>query len=658
LRRLRFLRILLPVALIVFLVLVVIEFDPPEPVHREQDEQGEEPTRQAIGLRVVELRGDTAVLEADAGLVKTLADGRVLLEDIARFIVDRPGEDPLEIAAALGEYEGEPGSRFMRFTKQVELRDPSHDLLLILPALEVDEAASEARCTRELSFEGPTMRGTAATLVYGLSGQPTRLTDPVLKDTTGLTIRSRSAVLLDGFDDVELLGDVLGERGDEEFRAERLRWTRDEEGEVRWMESAGEPANAVLALEDGLDAEVVGRELDARWDDAGLLEAFGIHGQGLLRRGTQSLSAQQISGQRSAADGAAWEVAARDAVYLRTVVAGDPAWLRTDDLEADFDAQFALTSALAVGQVRFEGPATRAEADRATFLPTRGVGEILLEAVERPKARLARERIRVAGLSIRTDPRGTKLVAEGKVEATMLPGQDGRGGIVAPGMFRMEEAVHFVARRLNGEEGGRRLTFSGGVRGWQGDRNLAAEEVVLDQQGQSMTASVDVTTRMPRDSEQASLSEADYVQVAAQRLFYDDRAKLAVYSEEVRVRMAEGWLEARRMEIDLSGKEERVREVRAFEGVRIEFRDPQPEAAPRIINGTGDRMTYDARERIVHLYGDRSPAQVRRVGENGGTTTGRVLRYHLDTGTLEVDAGELGPARIRTGAKAPPAGNH
>jgi hypothetical protein len=65
--------------------------------------------------------------------------------------------------------------------------------------------------------------------------------------------------------------------------------------------------------------------------------------------------------------------------------------------------------------------------------------------------------------------------------------------------------------------------------------------------------------------------------------------------------------------------------------------------------GTADRLVYRPSESVVLLYGDRSPAAVRRIGEGGGTTTGRVLRYRLDSGSLEVESGEQGSARVRTG---------
>ena len=51
------------------------------------------------------------------------------------------------------------------------------------------------------------------------------------------------------------------------------------------------------------------------------------------------------------------------------------------------------------------------------------------------------------------------------------------------------------------------------------------------------------------------------------------------------------------------------------------------------------------------LHGDQSPAIVRLTGKGGGTTTGRVLAYRLDLGTLDVDSGGQGAASIRTSGR-------
>jgi len=510
----------------------------------------------------------------------------------------------------------------------------------------VDEAAGEARSTEEVGIRGPGLTGRAAALVYGLQGQPTELGDPVLESADGLRVTAAQAFLLDGLDDVELRGAVRAERGEERFRGERLRWTRGEAGVLRFAEAVGSPAEGrVLAA--GRLTDVRAARIEGTWDEAGLLERLALDGDALLLREGQSIAAVNIAAGRRDGPGD-WEMKARGMVYVTVRLAGEPAWLRAESLDAEFDGAFDLQVARAAGQVRFDGPGTTAEADRATFRPQPGAGEIRLQAVERPKARLSRDQIRVAAERIITDPRGGELLAENGVEATLLPAPGGRGPGVAVAMFRVDEAVHFVAARLEAQNGGARSVFSGAVRGWQGERNLSAENVVLDQEGQRLVASRDVTTRIPRDARRPTLSEADYVQIGADRLEYEEATQRAVYRGDVRVRLVEGWMEADRMEVSLGGESGRIRAVEAFERVRIEFRDPGAQGPPRLISGTADRLAYDPREETVRLFGDKAPAAVRRVGEGGGTTTGRVLRYRLDLGTLEVDAGEQGPARIRT----------
>jgi lipopolysaccharide transport protein LptA len=586
------------------------------------------------------------VLDFDADLVAEGEDGKVHLENISRFVIDRANRDPLVVSAELGDYEGEAGERIIVFRRAVVIRDLAEGLVLTLPGLVVDEAAGEARSTEAISLEGPSMVGRAGTLVYGLHGQPTELSDPELQNADGLVVTARTAVLLDGLDDVEFRGEVQATRGPERFSAERLRWNRDEEGRLRQAEATGQPAAATV-LAGEVPAEVRGNRLDASWDEEGEIESFALDGEALVQQEGSSIAAATLDVRRRSGS-PDWGVEARGTVYATVLRSEGSAWLRADHLDGDFDSELRLRVARASGQVRFGGPGTSAEADRAAFRPGVETGEIRLQAVERPKARLAREQIRVAAERITTDPQGRGLVAEEGVEATLLPAKDGRGPGVAGAMFRVEEAVHFVSARLEAETRVGGYTFSGSVRGWQGERNLSAETVVLSQREQRLTASGAVTTRIPRDTERPTLSEADYVQIGADLLVYEEATGLAVYRGNVRVRLAEGWMEADRMEVQLGEEGGRISAVNAFDRVRIEFRDTGDGGAPRLIGGSGDRLEYDPRVETVRLFGDETPAAVRRIGEQGGTTTGRVLRYRLDLGTLEVDAGEPGPARIRT----------
>jgi lipopolysaccharide transport protein LptA len=215
-------------------------------------------------------------------------------------------------------------------------------------------------------------------------------------------------------------------------------------------------------------------------------------------------------------------------------------------------------------------------------------------------------------------------------------------------LFESEAAIHFVASRLTSNSGGDELLFEGAARGWQGERNLAAERIAIDQRRETLEATGQVSSRIPREAAGRTLSEADYVQISADTLTYGEATRRAVYSGSVTARLVEGWLEARRLEVELGADSRKLESARASESVRLEFlRSAKGElAAP--FSGTADRAEYEPGAATLRLFGDSAPAVVRRLGPDAGTTKGRVLRYRLDEGVLEVDADDQKPALIRT----------
>jgi lipopolysaccharide export system protein LptA len=214
-------------------------------------------------------------------------------------------------------------------------------------------------------------------------------------------------------------------------------------------------------------------------------------------------------------------------------------------------------------------------------------------------------------------------------------------------MFQPSEAVHFVSASLESENAGGRVTLRGDVRGWQGERTLSADEVEMIREGEILNAQGHVATRMPREASRSAI-EADYVQVVSERLSYRGAARTAEYEGDVRVRQAEGWLQAPRLDATLAEGGPGLREVRASRGVRFEYRAPGDKGVPTTAAGEGDRAVFDAASRVLRVFGDKGPAIVRSTGSKGGTTVGRVLRYDLDSGSLEVESGERDRATIRT----------
>jgi lipopolysaccharide export system protein LptA len=94
-----------------------------------------------------------------------------------------------------------------------------------------------------------------------------------------------------------------------------------------------------------------------------------------------------------------------------------------------------------------------------------------------------------------------------------------------------------------------------------------------------------------------------------------------------------------------------LREIHAQEGVRFEYRAAGDKGVTTTATGDGDRAVYETTARLLHVYGDKAPATVRSTGPKAGTTVGRVLRYDLDSGALEVESGERDRATIRTPKK-------
>jgi lipopolysaccharide transport protein LptA len=260
---------------------------------------------------------------------------------------------------------------------------------------------------------------------------------------------------------------------------------------------------------------------------------------------------------------------------------------------------------------------------------------------------LVRSESRVSAERISTNPSGSYLLAEGRVEATLLPASSATAHPEPIGLFRRTEAVHFVADRLEGNPTRQQLEFTGDVRAWQGESNLKAQRVQLDRSGDQLVATGEVNTRIPR-LPSGAISESDFVQIAADRLDYRGAGRLATYQGRVRLRQAEGWMEAADLVVELEQNGDGVRAMRASGSIRFEFRAPDREGVPQPVTGIGDRVHYTPADGVLTLFGDESPAAVRRTGEGGGTTSGRVLRYHLDSGALEVESGGRDRAKVRT----------
>jgi len=642
--RLRLLRVLLPLLLFGLAWLVYLSWSPRGPVHSPPKLAADAAEPRANQIWFVEYEGERRAVAGDVERFEQHEDGVLELEGIRDLEIHRETGPPWIVNATHGERHGEVGRRLWHFAERVVFREAEQGVVLTLPELDIDESAGEARSTGEIRFAAPGVSGRAAGLLYGLRGQPGSLARPVFDDARGGRATAREATLWDGLRDVELVGEVVLLQQGERLDCGRLRL---------WHAGAGRLQRALAAarvwggwpLGAGKSVQVGAEELEAWFDDDGAARRIRLDGDALVGQADRRVSAASIVAERSAATGGGWTLRAAESVVVQTVVSGAPGLLQADALVASVDGALALEQANADGHVSFASGATLAEADRASF-DAGGEGRIELVADERRKARLRHGALRVAGARIVTDPQGRRLRAEERVEASLLPAADGPS--TALQLFSADEPVHFVASWLDSRDGGRRLDFGGPVRGWQGERNLAAHELWIDQTTRTMEASGDVATRFPRLEGGGSTSEDDYVQITAGHLRFDDGAGVAVYRGDVRMRMSEGWIEAERIELQRDAATGQTTQVTASGQVRLEFQRTESGELQAPVSGEADRALYEPLLARIRLFGEQSPATVARGGRGGGTTAGRVLAYRLDLGTLEVDSGDQGSASIRT----------
>lgn len=646
--RLRFLRILLPALLLPFLLLIVFTFrQRPAVLSQGSGESGRGP--RAENVELTELWNASKRLFLRARIGEMGNDGRLRLQGVERVEVDREFGAPLVLRADSGGVEGKAGQRVLSLEGDVEVRDEPAALVLSLPGIEVQEATSEARSLGTVRFRGPGYHGTAAAVRSGLQGeQRTLLTDPVVEGDDGSRLTARSAAVLERRQEMDLEGTVHVQRGPTDLRAERIHLARDAAGVLRSAAADGAVSCRGYPLAGG-SADLESETLLLEWDAGGEPLRALAEGAPVLRRGAEQIEASRIEVTTRVA-GSGWKVAATEGVRARGLFERAPALLLADELHAELGFDGLLVRAEVSGRVRFESSDARAESARATFLPGANGGEITLLADPDRLARLARGRSRIAARKIVTDSRGATLSAEGRVEATLLQGPKGATAPGSVALFERGDTVHFVSARMDGEPQRGHFRFQGGVRGWQGERSLSGEEVEIEQAHDSLRARTNVSSRFPRPSSGGRAARTDYVEISSDTLEYSGTSRRAAYDGNAKVRLAEGWIEGSRLEFDLDDEGKEIRELRVQGAVRFEMRAPDRSGTVPV-SGKGDRLLYTPADRLLRLIGVEAPASVTRSGEQGGTTTGRVLRYRLDTGTLAVEAED--PDRTQTG----PGGN-
>jgi lipopolysaccharide transport protein LptA len=646
-QRIRLLRIVLPVILLAFVVALAVTFRTHPSRGGVPVEVSPDQAARMEGFRFSDLVGGRRRMLVEANVGRVDDQGAFDVDHVSKLEVDRENQGPLVLTADHGAGSGGQGKRIVRLDGGVTLKDDT-GITLEIPSVEIDQVTGVVRSLGSVKMRNEAWNGTASAIVYSLSGGPTEMFTLEFAGPDAGRLVAQHATVPAGSRTITLTGDVEAGQSGMTIRADSIALTRREGGKLESL-TATPTVTGTAATLGGGPAGLMAHEVHAAWDASGAVSSVTLIGDARLTQTRGTLAAQRIDA-KAVSPGGPFKVDASDQVAVSGPnPKGGLASLTCDALRAIVEPKGSVHDGVATGHVRFDSTDAAGEAADATFTSLDPDGTVTLRAGPDRRARLGLARTRVVADTIVTDLRGVKLRADGRVESTLLPATSPQPA-TASSMFSATEAVHFVSASLDSANSGARLLFQGDVRGWQGERTLSADEVEMIQEGQILNAKGHVSTRMPREATRAA-SEADYVQVGADKLNYRGAAHVAEYDGSVRVRQAEGWLESPHLIVTMNESGPGLKEVQAVRGVHFEYRSPGEKGVPTTATGEGDRAVYDPADHVLRVYGDKAPATVRSTGPNGGTTVGRVLRYDVDTGALEVESGERDRATIRTPKK-------
>ncbi len=640
-KRLRFFRILLPAILVPFLVVVGLELrkrvDPWSP-STGRTQAGSS----ARGINFTDLDGPNRQFKLEAESYSDDGEGKKRLQGVRPLTVFRDSGEPLVISADFADWEGELGHRFVRIEGGIEVREEEDGLLVHVPVLEIDEAAAEARSLGGVRFEAPGLQGTAASVIYPLDHRPTVFRDLTVNLDDRYRLRSESATMVEGSDEILLEGDVRLLGPDMELTSATMRVFRSDGSLQRILAEGGVDAGSLLDGER--NAHLKSGRLEVTWDSDRDVDFLLMDQDAVLQLDEQGLAARMIRVSNRERRDDRWDLLAAGGVYLEGLVDQGKVSLQASRIEGVLEPDGRLLEAVVSGAIRFTGPETLAEADHGEVRQDGEEYAIALHSSPLLRARVSSERHRVTGQTIRIRSGSQFMRAEGRVEATLLPEA---GAEDNSGMFRSGEAVHFVSRFMEVSPDGRTIRFTENVRGWQGERTMSANVIELEKSTGNLLAEGGVGTRIP-GRQADSLSDADFIHITGNRLLYDGEKATAIYTGDVHVRQEEGWLETDRLEAELQGGGSGLEVMRALGNVLLEYRVRSGSGIPEQVQGDSDRAEYLPEEAVVRLFGDRKRATLRRSGPEAVTIFGRILRYHLEEGTIEVEKGLSGRSRIQT----------
>jgi lipopolysaccharide transport protein LptA/LPS export ABC transporter protein LptC len=303
-----------------------------------------------------------------------------------------------------------------------------------------------------------------------------------------------------------------------------------------------------------------------------------------------------------------------------------------------------------------EGP-RRASGDTgmAQFGPNEGLTSFLLEGA----VKLEQPTVRAFGDNLEVDLVGGETVITG-TPVTLV---SDRGQLEAPriihsketGRIQALEGVRGVIKETHGpnlwgaghgaatkqpvqvesdsavwEDNQAQFTFLDGVKAWQGDSFLLADQMIAQTDSDQLSATGAVrTVWRPQSSPSQKIGEEapSPVEVNADELFYSRSQRILTYTGNAKLRQERRTLTCDKMQIQTAEEDEKIQRLDCDGKARLE----DPDSGNTV---EGSVITYLPEDEIARVSG--GPVVLR--DQQGTKIEGRQLRYNLDSGTAELES--------------------
>ena len=293
-----------------------------------------------------------------------------------------------------------------------------------------------------------------------------------------------------------------------------------------------------------------------------------------------------------------------------------------------------------LGDVRFDDGTLHAAAAEARYFMAGDRLELLSpEGATPPSVTDTGLQVDAAAITIGL---GTNAVtATGAVSSVMQPAatRSGGGEGRTPALLDGSQPLVASAAALDYDSQARTAVYSGKARLWQGDTNIIAERIVIDEQRGDLAASGGVKSTLTLQAPPGSSAPRGTI-ARGDEMAYDEAARTVTYTKNAQMNGPQGDLSADRIALVLATPGRALERIEGYGAVvaRVAGRDAR-----------GQRLTYHASDERYVFTG--APVQ---FTEDCRITTGRTLTFFGTAGKLIVDGNQATRTVTKGGGKCTP----